>query len=125
MKSITSSRSLYKINEDGIIIQQAIVDKYIDLEMAKEEVATFIKLTAGKKYPLLIISKNNKGMSKAARKYYTSDFLAKYGSAVALFTQSRAMRMIGNFVLGWNAPPYPFKIFDDKQTALEWLKQYL
>lgn len=125
MKSITSSRSLYIINDDGIIIQEAIVDKYIDLEVAKEEVAAFIKLAAGNKYPLLVISKNSKGMSKEARNYYASDFLMKYGSAVALYTNSKMMRLIGSFVLGWNTPPYPFKIFDDKQIALDWLKKYL
>ncbi len=124
MRSLTSSRSRYTINEDGIIIQEGIKEVYIDLEVAKEEVAVFIQLTAGKKYPLLIMA-NNKGMSREAQQYYRSDFLGHYGAAVALYTHSKLTRMIGSFYLGWYPPPYPFKIFDDKKKALEWLKKYV
>lgn len=125
MNIITSSRSKYELNEAGIIIQEAMNDKYLDLDMAKEEVATVIKLAAGKKKPLLVISNHNKGMSREARKYYISDFLTNHTTAVALYTNSKMMKMIGSFFLGWQKTPYPFKIFDDKEVALEWLKGYV
>lgn len=126
MNIITSSRSKYELNKDGIIIQEAMNDRYLDLEMAKEEVATFIKLTAGRKCPLLVISNHNrKGMSREARNYYISDFLTNHGSAVALYTNSIIMKLVGSFFLGWNKPPYPFKIFDNKQAALNWLEKYV
>ncbi len=125
MNTITSSRSKYELNEAGIIVQEAMNDKYLDLDMAKEEVATFVKLAAGKKRTLLVISNQNKGMSREARKYYISDFLANHTTAVALCTNSKLMKMIGSFFLGFHKPPYPFKIFDDKEVALEWLKGYV
>lgn len=125
MKSITSSRSHYELNNDGIIIQQAINQQPLNLELAKEEVATFIKLTAGKKRPLLVIVNHNNRIPKEVRKYYISDFLQNYGTAVAFYTESKMMKMIGSFFLGVYKTPYPFKIFSNKNAALDWLKGYV
>ncbi len=106
------------------MIQEQVFDVYLDLAVAKEGVVAFKKLAKGKSYPLLIVAGSNKGISREARQFYESEFLATYSPAVALYTKSRMMKMVGSFFLGWNKTSYPFRIFTDKTAALEWLKQY-
>lgn len=125
MKSITTSADHYEITKEQIVTQQVIVDRLYDLADAKEGVAAFIKMTAGKKYPLLVISDNKNGMSREARAYFMSDFLDDYSPAVALYTESKIMKLVGSFFLGFNKTPYPFKIFDDKEVAIVWLKGFV
>lgn len=125
MKSITTSADHYEITKEQIVTQQRIVNRTYDLADAQEGVAAFAKLAAGKKYPLLVISDNKNGMTREARAYFMSDFLAEHTPAVALYTESKIMKLVGSFFLGLNKTPYPFRLFDDKKAALEWLKGYV
>ncbi len=46
-------------------------------------------------------------------------------TAIAMLINSPGSRIIGNFFLGINKPSVPTKLFNEKNKAIEWLKQFV
>jgi hypothetical protein len=46
-------------------------------------------------------------------------------SAVALVAGTPLSRMMGNFFLGVNKPPYPTRLLDSETPALAWLQAFV
>lgn len=62
-------------------------------------------------------------LSKEVREYISKE-LPKYIKAMALISDSSMGKIIGNFFIKLNTPPYPTQIFSNKEKAVKWLKQY-
>jgi hypothetical protein len=62
---------------------------------------------------------------RAARAWYASPNTGKHVCAVALLVGSPLSRIIGNFFMGLNKPPFPVRIFGDEAEALAWLTGFL
>ena len=62
------------------------------------------------------------GADRAARKYYVSEESARYKTGMAMLVGSPMQRMLGNIFLKLNRPPYPTRLFNQKQAAIQWLK---
>ena len=60
-----------------------------------------------------------------ARAYYSSDEAARQTCGVALIVGSAVSRVIGNFFIGLNKPPYPTRLFTDEAEAIAWLQKLL
>jgi hypothetical protein len=56
---------------------------------------------------------------------YISGQLPKYIKAMALVSNSAVGKMVGNFFIILSRPPYPTRIFSNKEDAINWLKEHL
>ena len=43
-------------------------------------------------------------------------------SAAVLLVDNMANRLIANFFIQFNKPPYPYRVYEDQEEAIKWLK---
>jgi hypothetical protein len=67
------------------------------------------------------VREDNVGPTAAARAYYIERLVHDYSSGVAILTGKAFQRMIGSFVIMFDRPSVPFRIFTDEQEAQTWL----
>jgi hypothetical protein len=84
-----------------------------------------LKISKGKKLPLLVDSRNIKSMEREARVYYAGEEGRKSVSACALLIGSPVSRVIGNFFMGLNKPLVPTRLFTSETEAIEWLRRFI
>jgi len=95
------------------------------LEKAKEALNT-IKVKAGdKKFPLLVDIREQKSITREARQYYSSSEFTNFVIALAFIIESPISKVLANFYLGLNKPPYPTHLFTNETKAMNWLKEFL
>lgn len=109
--------------EEGILCGAYKVDN-VNLEAAR--IATRERLTyvADRAYPNLVDYRKVRKTDKAARDYLSTENPTKGIKAMAVLIDSTIGRVIYNFFITINKPPYPMQIFNDPHQAIEWLKQY-
>jgi hypothetical protein len=110
--------------DDNIFYAVYAPDTEIDLHKAKEAVAARVKLCEAKSYPCLIDIRGLKSMSKEAREYLANEG-AKYITALALITGNAFTRTFAQLFLIINNPFIPVRLFDDPQSAKQWLKSFV
>jgi hypothetical protein len=124
---IITGTSRICMREDGIIhaitltntkSQQLLKDSVENVDIVK-------KLAKGKPYVILIELAANMPVSKEAIDYYTSEEVAKYCRGLAFIVNSTFSKLIANFFLGLNKPPFPVKMFTNEADAIQWLRQFL
>jgi len=97
----------------------------MDIEDARRSTKLMIEITNGEQRPLLVDFKHLKSQTKECREYYAKDpEHVKTYSAVAILVGSPLTRVIANFFMGINKPVRPTRLFEDRDRALEWLKQF-
>ena len=64
-----------------------------------------------------------KGVSKEARQYFAQASTSR-SRACALLVGSGISRILGNFLVGFNKPPIPTRLFTNKEKALQWLAEW-
>jgi hypothetical protein len=113
------------LGEDGIVRIIWVPNAEVSLEDAQETMAAYMRISNGKKRPLLVDTKNMKAFSREARKFYAGEEAAKVASAVAIIVGTPVSRVLGNFYLGLSNPHLPSRLFSSEDEAMEWLKGYL
>lgn len=111
---------------DGIARTKVKPMAEVTLPEAQENsmaVNSFINVT-GKKYPLLIDSRNIKSISKEARDYLSIQNRETSITAFAIIIESPLSRIIGNFFMGLNKPSVPARLFTNEPDAVKWLEQH-
>lgn len=111
--------------EDGIIRIKLLPDAEETLETAKENNASIKKFVKKEKSPLLADLSQIEQASCEAGEYYSRAESKEIVSAIGLITKSSVSRVIGNFFLGLNKPPYPVKLFASEKEAIESLKSFI
>jgi len=96
----------------------------LTLEITRHLVAKRIEHSNGVSYPCLFDISKIKHSTKEAR-----DYLANEGNelvtASAILVESAVLKMAANFYVSVNKPVKPTRLFTDKQTALDWLHQFI
>ena len=77
----------------------------------------------GKKFFVLFEVEENFDVSVDARRAGASEEYSKHVAAVALCSNRLHEKIIGNLFLKINNPIVPTRFFDDRGSALAWLKQ--
>ena len=84
-----------------------------------------LKLSDRKKLPILANMGSIKSMSRESRAYLSGVEASKTALALALLVETPISKIIGNFLLGLNKPPYPIKMFYSEQEAIKWLHRFI
>ena len=120
------STSSHKISllDDGIVKVICITGDET-IEKARELIETIKKITENKTSPLLVDMRQQKSISREARQFYSRKETMDTVTALALIVGSPISKVMANFYLGLNKPPYPTRLFTNEDEAIDWLKVYL
>ncbi len=121
---IRTDTSEFWIDDDGILRAVSLAGVET-LETAKANVAAASRLAAGRLIPVFIDLRNMKTISREARVHYAGEEAASHSLAQALLIESRISKVIGNFFIGLNKPPFPTRLFTSEAEAIEWLKRFM
>jgi hypothetical protein len=113
------------MGEDGICRTVTKPMAEIDLEDAIENTIVVTGLYAGKKFPLLVDSRNIKSMTREARQHFSTNGRETKLTSFAILVKSPLSKVIGNFFMGLNKPQVPARLFDNESDAIDWLKERL
>ena len=97
-------------------INHRVAQKIVDLRLAFVE---------GQDLPILIEGLAVRDITKGAREVLSSKEANQHALALAVIVQNPVTRTIANFFLRFQHPPYPSKLFNDRESAEEWLRLYL
>lgn len=127
MKSKIIETKIAKVWMSGNNICYAELLPGIEIEIngAKENVSALKNVCGDKKTPIIIDSRNIKSMDRESRIYFSSEEIQTFTLALAILISSAVSRVIGNFFIGLNKPPYPVKLFTSEEKALDWLKTFV
>jgi hypothetical protein len=109
--------------EEGIFYCYFKEIEVMDLDFTKASVQHRLAFMEGQSYPCFFDITRVKQTTKEAR-----DYLADKGndlvSASAILVSSPMLKMMANFYIMVNKPKNPTRMFTDKESALEWLRQF-
>jgi transcriptional regulatory protein LevR len=121
---ISTSSHKISLHDDGIVKAICITGDET-IEKARELIETIKKITENKTSPLLVDMRQQKSISREARQFYSRKETMDTVTALALIVESAISKVLANFFLGLNKPPYPTRLFTVEAEAIEWLKGYL
>ncbi len=113
------------LGEDGIIRSIVLRNAEQVLADVKENIAALVEVSQGKKRPLLVDIRIMKSVDREAREYLAGDEATRNNCATAMIVGSPLSRTIGNFIMIFNKPRFPTKLFTSEAAALAWLKEFV
>lgn len=113
------------IDENGIFHHKLFPGQDVTLDEMIESFDVQIRLSGGKRTPFLVDIRGIKSVSREARAHVSSQEVVRISSVTALVVDSPMSRVIGNFFMGLNKPPFPVRLFTSEEKALEWLKTFV
>lgn len=113
------------VTQDGICRIEHFRDADITLEEAKTLIAAQTGLLGNRKVPVLIDANAVNSVEPEARKFFSGEEAARVAAACAFLVGSSVSKIIGNFFIRLNKPPYPSRLFTSEAKALDWLKTFL
>ena len=108
-----------QLKDDQIIHISVHRNAKISKKDAEELLRVIVRISAGKLYPLLIDAGYILAVDRDARLLFSQTTSI---SAVALCVKTPLSKIIGNFFIGLNRTPIPFKLFTSITDAVPWLK---
>ncbi len=124
-KSIDFEKGIAEYREDGIVYicykEGTVIDPALQLEMHD----MFLQLCDGKKPPFLFSAMDYVTVTKEGRENAKKMEPIFPGSAVAVLADSVAYRLIANFYLKVQRPKVPYRVFNNEELAVNWLKTFL
>ena len=111
------------LRPDGIAVVVWVPGVTAHLEDATACIEATEQVTGGRRCPLLVNMMNTGPQDRKTRAEWTrrSDLL----SAVALVVGTPLSRVVGNLFLRVSRPPFPVRLFDNEESALMWLKDFV
>lgn len=121
MKIIETSKAEIALYEKNIVKIAVKDDVYLEAQDITEIEKARLLLVKENYYRVLHICGENSSMSKEARELCTSKEVSKNRVAKAIITNSLAQKLVINFLIKFNKPPDPTRIFKTEPEALRWL----
>jgi hypothetical protein len=113
---------IVRMRADGIVhvtFRKGIV---LDLELQSKLLAINIRITEGKKSYFIYDAEDSVTITKEARDNATKiEHLAPI-KASAVVANNLAYRLVANFYMKFNKPKTPYKVFDNLENGIAWLK---
>jgi len=122
--TIETRTEVLTFDDDGIIRCRVKPTAEHLLEDAIENVRATAQLIGSRRVPFLLDARTATKISREAREYYTGPVNAEVVRATAMLIGSSVGKIIGNFMLRVNRPPFPFRLFSDEHAADAWLLEF-
>lgn len=124
-KITTNTSELFVYNNSILVVRflEGLGD--IDLKEAKAQFNAGVKLTGGKKMPVLVdVRPSFHSLTKEAKEFAAKNDLK---TAEAILVNSLHQRLIGTFFLKLTASfsGHPTKIFNNEEEAVKWLSSFV
>ncbi len=120
---IETRTELISLDDDGIVRCKVKATEDHGLADAIENVRATSELVGDRRVLLLLDARTATKIDREAREYYAGPENAKVVRATAMLIGSYVGRIIGNFILRVNHPPFPFRLFSDEESANNWLRE--
>lgn len=125
ISQIKNKFSNVSLRNDGIVEVNLVPEQDFTIENAREISAALFQLGNGKKFPVMIVAGEYTAPTPETRNFVADERSNKYILAEAYVIITLSQKIIGNFYLEYNKPARPTKLFDSKEKATEWLKQFI
>lgn len=96
----------------------------VSLQDACENSEATLQLAGDRKILVLVDTRPARGISREARTHFSDAQVRRHTVAQALVIDSGPSRVMGNFFLGLNKPPFPTKLFTSEAKAEAWLRGF-
>lgn len=124
-KVIDIPEAWIKIIDDSILHIHTKVKDEFELPHAQKIAAERVKFCGNKKYPILHTAEKFVIPSQEVREFVATEERSKLITADAFVVRSLPQRIAANFFMRFNNPVRPTRIFDSKEEAIEWLRQFI
>jgi hypothetical protein len=111
----------YELRDDGVIVLRLVDDLMIDISKAKLMDATLHRMTLEKPRKIFVLNGKFTSADTEARVFLASVAKLKQIEKVAVTIHSLAQRLLANFFLKVNKPPFPIRFFTSAEQAEKWL----
>ncbi len=108
--------------QDGIVRCVVLPTPTHTLADAQENSRAFTAIARGVRAPMLLDTRASKGLDRDARLYYVRPEAASEVVALAMLIDSQIGRILGNFFMNVNKPPFALRLFTSEAEAIAWLK---
>lgn len=107
---------------DHSILEIELNDNYFyTLKEAKEISGAMDKLVVYGKMRALLLAGSYSDCDTETRLFISSEEICSKLIAMALVTKSIAQDILGNFIIAYDRPSKPAKVFRSKQKAVKWI----
>ena len=114
-----------QLDGDGILRSTIVPNAEVTLEDSKRSIAVYRELSKGKARPVLMDARNIKSSDRESRVYATGKETASVVGAFAILVGGPVSKIVGNFFLRVNKPPYPTRLFTSEDEAIAWLRGFI
>jgi len=112
------------LDEDGIVRIKYPDNFHITMEVMESVFEQHLQLTTDKR-PILADCESVASVDYDAQQFVSNDGPAALTTALAVVVKSAFTRAMGEMFMMFHKPPYPTRMFQCKEDALEWLKTFL
>ena len=112
------------LEEDGIVHIKYPHNFHLTLDVMESIYQQHLQITTDKR-PILAHAESVASADYDAQQFVSSDKAVALTSALALVVKSAFTRAMGEMFMMFHKPPYPMRMFQREDDALEWLKTFL
>jgi hypothetical protein len=113
------------LRADDIVVVRFKKDTVLDVPLQLRLLENYKIITKNKLMPFVFEADEGVTITKEARDNATHLEEESPCAVSAVVVQNIAYAMIANFYMKFNKPKRPYKVFNNKQEAISWLKLYL
>jgi hypothetical protein len=114
--------SKYIMHDDGILEIQLKDEFYFTIKESKEIITNIIAITNGIPHKVMVVAGSLSLSDDGARNYSTTKESTDPIIALAIVTCSLPQSLIANFIMKFQKPRIPTKVFSSRTVAKAWLK---
>ena len=112
------------LEEDGIVRIKYPDNCHITMDVMESIYQQHVQITTEKR-PILADAGSVASVDYDAQQFVSTDKAAVLTTALAVVVKSAFTRAMGEMFMMFHKPPYPTRMFQRKEDALEWLRTFL
>lgn len=121
MKKLLDTPVAFLSFEDDILLVKMKEGANLGQSEMEELLKQAVSLTAPDKYFAIVDTRASYDSTIEARDYYAESDYSKHRFADAFIVNSLPMRLLVNFYISFNKPKIPSKMFNNEESALDWI----
>lgn len=115
--------AIVALRDDGLFqVEMKIINRELTEKDVRELTEYIGIIGKGARYPVLIFIKEFNAITKEASEYAASEIAGRYTLANAVVVNSAPIRIATTFFINFFKPARPTKMFNNEDTAIDWLK---